>query len=407
MLAVDVSPIAKAGFTLAQQAQLITVPAEWEPHATDAFASLYEPQPTMVEECPDEAWHKVVQQALESASYKELHEVAMLEHEVSGIATDKLLPELLEAYQKQKQLREKEQAGELDEQQVQREQARLNMHVRAAVARAEKEAKDAKDLLVLAPQAGDERVQFLKMALRMSPTAREAAVKLARLYGRMREDAKAAEAQQIQRVLLPVGVALGDDVLSMLPAEYVLMHDPDLELLWLSRFVDKSLMVYERQTTTKRKLARGDAVVLVDESGSMSGENVQLAKAFALMVKQSVERDAGRTCHLASFSTQVCPAEDILQWAQQYLGGGTSFDRALEYALKALEGRQNADVVLVTDGEDTVDPALAEQILQHKREHGWRLFVTYINHAPRSLQYLADSEVLLSSSAVEVITEGR
>jgi hypothetical protein len=63
---------------------------------------LYEPMPRLVEQCPDRAWHAVVGEALGSASYKELHDVAMLEHEVAGIATDRLLPDLLAVYDRHK-----------------------------------------------------------------------------------------------------------------------------------------------------------------------------------------------------------------------------------------------------------------------------------------------------------------
>jgi uncharacterized protein with von Willebrand factor type A (vWA) domain len=365
---------------------------------------LYETMPRLVEQCPDRAWHAVVGEALGSASYKELHDVAMLEHEVAGIATDRLLPDLLAVYDRHKELEQQQKEGRVGEEEAEKEQLKLAVRVRRAVAAAEKEAADAKQILALAPEAGDERAQFLKLALSLPDAARRAAVELAKLYGRLREQAAALQAQQIDRVVLPTGITLGDDLLNQLPAEYAFLDDLDLELLWLSRYVDKSLMVYERQTVSKRKLARGDAVVLVDESGSMSGERVQLAKAFALLVKQTIEQDASRSCHLASFSTEIHPAHDILLWASQQLGGGTSFDMALQYALQVLAERENADLVVVTDGEDNVSPDIAEAILRNKQERGWRLFVVYIDNAPRSLAGLADSEVMLSANALEILT---
>jgi len=405
VLAIESSPIAKAGFQLARELQLVSPPPEdRQLQAQDVFSMLYEPMPRLVEQCPDRAWHAVVGEALGSASYKELHDVAMLEHEVAGIATDRLLPDLLAVYDRHKELEQQQKEGRVGEEEAEKEQLKLAVRVRRAVAAAEKEAADAKQILALAPQAGDERAQFLKLALSLPDAARRAAVELAKLYGRLREQAAALQAQQIDRVVLPRGITLGDDLLNQLPAEYAFLDDLDLELLWLSRYVDKSLMVYERQTVSKRKLARGDAVVLVDESGSMSGERVQLAKAFALLVKQTIEQDASRSCHLASFSTEIHPAHDILLWASQQLGGGTSFDMALQYALQVLAERENADLVVVTDGEDNVSPDIAEAILRNKQERGWRLFVVYIDNAPRSLAGLADSEVMLSANALEILT---
>lgn len=407
MLALNTSPITRAGFLLARESGLYSVPDGRELHGGDVFTALYEPRPEWNPDCNDSAWCKVMEQTLDSASYHELHSIAMLEHEVAAVAAEKLLPDLLAAYERQRDLDKRYEAGEVDDQQIQREQARISLHIRAVVAQAQKEAQDAKELLAIAPQAGTERAQFLRLSLSAPPVAREAAVRLAKWYGRLREEYLALQAQEVQRVALPVGVTFGDDLLRMVPAEYCILADPELELVWLQRFVDKALQVYDRQMLARPKRAGGDAILLVDESSSMDGEKVQIAKAFALLSKQVVEAD-GRKCHLASFGTSVHPATDLAAWATQQIGGGTSFCSVLAYAMDELEKTQydHADVVMVTDGEDRLAPSFIEAVKRHKQQHGWRLFVVFVEHAPDSLREIADAEVLLAGSTIQILQEG-
>ena len=107
----------------------------------------------------------------------------------------------------------------------------------------------------------------------------------------------------------------------------------------------------------------GDIVICIDESGSMSGEPISWAKAIALVVLEYAAKN-NRNCAIVRFASAGTikthifregkhTIDDVLNFAESFLHGGTNFEAPLKKAVKLIEreGFENADVMFITDGE--------------------------------------------------------
>lgn len=125
-------------------------------------------------------------------------------------------------------------------------------------------------------------------------------------------------------------------------------------------------MQYELSGT--ESLTKGPVIVLVDESGSMQGNGKQewsKAVALALLTLATQQK---RTCFLAGFDVsirhehlfrpQTMTVDDVCQALTAACSGGTDFNVPLRRALQVLHAEpamNQADIVIVTDGEATID----------------------------------------------------
>lgn len=117
---------------------------------------------------------------------------------------------------------------------------------------------------------------------------------------------------------------------------------------------------------------RGDVVVLVDRSGSMSGPRETWARALALAITVDAVRE-GRRVAVSLFDDVATPAVVVRSVADLPAivrtlsggsnGGGTTVASALAEAHRALphlrHGGRGADVLLITDGEIRDDEVTA------------------------------------------------
>ena len=160
------------------------------------------------------------------------------------------------------------------------------------------------------------------------------------------------------------GVEVGDDIQRVLASELARLVDPDLELSFLADFMERRLMQY--RMTGKQEQGRGPIVMCLDESGSMRGEREVWCKAIFLALMEVAKRQkrAAALVHFSSSVTRVdvfrpgrFAALDVLDAAEHFTGGGTSFDAPLLAARDVIEetgGFQKADVVFVTDGSASI-----------------------------------------------------
>jgi len=125
------------------------------------------------------------------------------------------------------------------------------------------------------------------------------------------------------------------------------------EDLFLQRLATKSIDVrkYEEGTTGRKR----KYVVVIDKSGSMSGEKIEWAKAVALSLLLRSDTDDVKVIFFDYAPYEVIdfsknPVEALRKVAAVQANGGTSIDAAL---MKADEFK-GYDIVLITDGEDTV-----------------------------------------------------
>jgi Ca-activated chloride channel family protein len=133
-----------------------------------------------------------------------------------------------------------------------------------------------------------------------------------------------------------------------------------------------------------------DLTVLVDASGSMTGEPLALARQVVGELLQSLEE--GDRFELLAFSDDVRRlTHGLTHWSEDSLRatldalaglqahGGTEMLRAVEEALKPLRDDAQRQVVLVTDGEIGFEAEVVGRIVDHGRT---RLHVVGVGSAP-------------------------
>ena len=167
-------------------------------------------------------------------------------------------------------------------------------------------------------------------------------------------------------------VTRGRDMKNLLSGELALMASPATTPLFLCKYHAKGLLQYAKRERVHK--GNGDVIVCLDESGSTEGENAEWGKALALAV-QDICAHEGRKYALIHFSGKDLfrtdlflpgqyTSEDLLSAAEHFFDGGTDFETPIREALRLIneDAFENADILFITDGEDTISDELAEQL---------------------------------------------
>lgn len=208
-------------------------------------------------------------------------------------------------------------------------------------------------------QIDQKRVAALYNEVRNNPKLR----RIIELAGRYRRVAQSKQRQKATHGYDDmIGIVLDGDVGRLLPLERAQLADEDFELDAMRRLVERQSMC--RQYRGVEHVGKGPIVVCVDESGSMDGEPVSNAKAFALAMAW-VARHQNRFCALVGYSggTEgtlcVLPPGKwdetaLMDWLCHFYGAGTTMDVPLAELpfkywdqIKAPKGK--TDVILITD----------------------------------------------------------
>ncbi|BEG57719.1 hypothetical protein NHP21005_14070 [Helicobacter sp. NHP21005] len=202
------------------------------------------------------------------------------------------------------------------------------------------------------------------------------------------------------------GIHLSNDLENLIPQELALLNDPDLEILFTLKFVEKRLFCFEKQgyidrhlegieevqveqeKTQEKEGAKGPIIICVDTSGSMSGAPELIAKALTLFLASHAKKSK-RACFLINFSSQTTAVDlskggglaRLNEFLSLSFGGGTDVGLALKEGLKAMQAQnyQKADLLVVSDGDfGGLDPHLTQQ-MQHQRQDKNRFYLLDIN----------------------------
>lgn len=219
----------------------------------------------------------------------------------------------------------------------------------------------------------------------------------AELIGRFRQMSTAQRSRRVEHARGEyVGVTLGDDVGSLIPAEVANLALPALRAQFAVRYAERQLMIYEQRGEDHE--GQGAIIACIDCSYSMlnpdehgiTGEAYAKALALALL-DQAREATPARDFAAILFSDHAEPAirfpaelpvsmDDKLAMAELFPGGGTDFEQPLDAARALLEveyntaGKQKADIVFITDGTAEVDDAWLHAWRQAKKRLGFRCF---------------------------------
>lgn len=184
------------------------------------------------------------------------------------------------------------------------------------------------------------------------------------------------------------GISLGNDLNSLLPIEYCCLADEALRPVFMQRFIEKRLQVFDKRSSYLADNKRGEVkisgqgpfIVCVDTSGSMQGERERLAKSAILAIAMLTEK-THRKCYVINFSDEAVGlaindlGRDLSQLAEflkQGFHGGTDIEPALSEAARIIQGNdyKESDVILISDFEiPLMGHRLSQKISQMKSRH--------------------------------------
>jgi uncharacterized protein with von Willebrand factor type A (vWA) domain len=209
------------------------------------------------------------------------------------------------------------------------------------------------------------------------------------------------------------GVGLGDDIARLLPSELVALKHPKRRLVLLSKLVEKRALTYEMQG--REPQARGPILVLLDESSSMRTDGKDIwskAVALALLSTATIQR---RAFHLVAFNAGIrrevgiepgkaTPA-DIARALDERCAGGTNFGGPILRAVEIIRTSRimkNADVVVITDGQDGLDDEVITAATELTRTEGVSFYVVGVGDNAAKV-----STASLGSIATEMVVVRR
>ncbi|MEV6128981.1 VWA domain-containing protein [Streptomyces violaceusniger] len=249
----------------------------------------------------------------------------------------------------------------------------------------------------------------------------------AELIGRFRQMAGGERARKVENATGElVGVTLGNDLSRVIPSELANLGLPELRAVFAARYAAGELMLYDSQG--EQATGQGAIIACVDTSHSMyeagpGGVTREAwAKACALALLDQA-RHAGRDFVGVLFSAadkikvfrfpsgRPAGIARILDFAETFLGGGTSYQAPLTVARELLEeefndtARTRGDIVMITDDECGVTEEWMRGWNDAKHQLGFRVFGVAIG-APRAAESGSVLEALCDNlRSIEDLTD--
>ena len=281
-----------------------------------------------------------------------------------------------------------------------------------ALAQAMRETKQVKDglkSLLGGYGAGSADAELKKIPLRgqlvlaekmaTDKTMKEIAEWAGRFKQIARKKQKTIHSESIERR----GVTLGKEIERLLPMELGLYMHPITKNDFLRRFVEGQTMLYEQKG--REVLEKGPIVLCLDQSGSMYQLDTQ-SKGFILTL-MSIARKQRRDFCLILFSTRIqihkyekgkIKVSDMVILAQTFLGGGTNFALPLDQAMNVINESQfkQADLVFVTDGEDTLKESFLLAFNKKKKEKDFNVLSLVLGSSTIIVEQFSDKVIQIN-----------
>lgn len=201
-----------------------------------------------------------------------------------------------------------------------------------------------------------------------------------------------------------VGVVPDNDVSRLLPVELSRMMDPALEWDTLRRFAEKQTQCWETRGVVPA--GRGPVIVTIDESGSMTGDPVETAKALCLALAWVARKQRRWICFVAysgatgkrvlTFPSGQWSELEMAEWLSQFIGGGSDLDVPLkeipelyDAVLHAPKGK--TDLIIITDAIVHAPKKMAEDFAAWKKRANCKVFTMVIGQKTAGdLEHLSD-----------------
>lgn len=201
--------------------------------------------------------------------------------------------------------------------------------------------------------------------------------KFAKLLGQFRMLAEAERRRKLQhRPDMVVGVELGNDLQRLTAGELTNLATPELEDDFWRRYLSHELVQLKMEGS--EKLGQGPIIVVCDESGSMAAGHLQggtreaWSKALALALCDQARRGKRDFIYIgfssrhqqwvSEFPGGKAPIEQVIEFTEHFLSGGTSYEEPLTMAMDIVErydrdDKPRPDVVFITDEDHpAMDP---------------------------------------------------
>jgi len=234
------------------------------------------------------------------------------------------------------------------------------------------------------------RLQLAKLVQKSGPAFKE----LLKIIGAVLQDRAEKAAKKFAADAGDVAeVGHGSDVGRMLDEEVAALTDKS-DALALARFADDAMMQVEVET--RESAVKGDVIILLDESGSMSCEaspgvtREAEAKGITIAIAHAMLRER-RSVRVLFFQSTVTHRVDLspaditarrngmpvataklAEIASRGIGGGTEFDAPLTEAMDVLASgkMKGADVMMITDGVSHVSQRVSDRVNEIRKSHG-------------------------------------
>jgi uncharacterized protein with von Willebrand factor type A (vWA) domain len=402
---------------------------------TEIFARLYA-DPAALPEPAGPAWTKQAHEIVEALpEFGALREAVSNDPDMAAIASAECLraiaeklPEILRESERDENEGDGNGTGGAGRGSA--DAAAVRAALRKAIGRATQRVGDAREALAgLAPgleaappqheQADAGRLTLAERLLR-DPRLRDVLRKAGRISRLARDRRTTRDLRAREEV---VDIERGADLARILPAGLARLRHPLLRKLALREIVERQAIQYRLEG--QETLGRGPIVVLLDRSGSMTGEPEAWASAAAIALAGAGVRE-NRAVTIAEFTTTVDDvtrirakvgavlsprdpgvvvrdglsiAEATIAFATRRSMGGTEFGPVLRYGMAAGALDDRADLVFVTDGLAEADADTLAQLTEAKRR-GLRIWALTVNGGSLSpsIEAIADAAVDLDGA---------
>ncbi|MGL5428059.1 MAG: vWA domain-containing protein, partial [Cetobacterium sp.] len=171
----------------------------------------------------------------------------------------------------------------------------------------------------------------------------------------------------------------------------------ELEYLFYSKFLEKSLLTYEivskqYKYNSKEKEEyinlenKGPVVACLDTSGSMHGMPILKAKALLLSISKILKKE-NRSLYIILFGdkgetkelniSKTSEINQILPFLNSGFNGGTDFETSLIKAIdiiQTLKSYNKADILMITDGLCDLSDKFTKKLEQKKLNLGINIY---------------------------------
>lgn len=387
---------------------------------TDFHAAAYQIEPQLVEKCTDERRHQFVKSLMEMPDFHELRETTCLNEFASELAALQFANEFSTLKEKDEKRKQNPRKGDDI-----RQESDLMNSAGKAVKNAEKDVEECMDAMRglggdgADPSSMDpKKVAEIFKKVRNNPHLRAICEKAGR-YRRL------ARSKQRQKAVHGrddvVGVEKGGDVERLVGSELAMLCDPRTRLDVVRRLVDNQAMCIQRRGV--ENVGKGPIIICVDESGSMHGEPIQNAKAFALAMAW-IARQQKRYCCLISYAggtagyiLELPPNKwdeaRVIEWLVHFFSGGTTMDVPLgelpkwwdKGAVRCPKGK--TDLIIITDAIVNVPEDMARNFNEWKKREKVRCISLVLAKDAGELSKVSEEIHLVQNVDVNEAAVGR